>query len=247
MIFCNKCGGPLDARGVCQECASLPFPAPDPIRTPTAVQPDVSSIYPGVDHSGLAAGSKRAPQKPSSFPPPLVVGLGGVGILAVAVLIYFAATSGTRSGRSNSTPTPASPTPTVGKILDFGTAQPSPTPSRVNPTPAPTMNPNPPLPDSFRHDYEGTIGRDFRFSVTLARSGRVLSGRASTSGRTGSSWDRLEGTIDADGNFKLVGYERGEERVTGDYEGRIRDRTVSGSYTSRLNNKTARFHLSQQD
>lgn len=240
MIYCNKCGGTLNAGGLCPDCGAQAFP-PAPVTQPV---PQPAGESPG----GFPGEPKASPPSRSSFPPLLIVVLlAVVGILAIAVLIYFAANSRPRPGPSNSLANVGAPTSTVNSNLDFRVSNSNANNSRVNANSVPTASPKPSLPDSFQHDYQGTMGRGFSLSVTLTRSGSTLSGRASTSGSTGSSWDRLEGSIETDGHFTLVGYERGGGSITGDYEGWIRDRTVNGSYTSRLNQKTARFQLSQQD
>jgi hypothetical protein len=147
MIFCNKCGGTLNASGLCLDCGAQAFPSG------TVTQPQPPQV--GESPDGFPVEPKAGPQSRSSFPPGLIVVLLAVlGILAVALLIYFAANSRSRSGSSNSSSNSGNPTPPVN---------------------------NPPgLPDSFQRDYQGTISGQ-SFSVTLIRSGRNLRGTASTS------------------------------------------------------------------
>jgi hypothetical protein len=96
------------------------------------------------------------------------------------------------------------------------------------------------LPDSFNHDYQGTINGQ-SFSLTLVRSGRDLRGTASTSRNT----DTLSGTIEKDGRFKLDGYESGT-RYTGIYTGQVHtDGTVTGSWTTPAGTKETPFSLEQ--
>jgi hypothetical protein len=237
MIYCSKCGGTLDTTGLCFDCGAKTFSSA-PVTQPAPPHFDV-----GPDRFPVVPAPKR-----SSFPRGLIVVLlAVVCIPAIALLIYFAVSSGSRNGRGG-TPSPfGTPTPTVNVTTSSPVPTLNPISSNSPPTHVPTAVPTPSLSDSFQHSYQGHMGKEFSLTATLSRSGDSLSGRASTSGRLGSSWDRLEGTIDSNGHFTLVGYERGGSNITGDYEGWVRGRSVSGNYTSRLNNKAAKFHLDQQD
>lgn len=138
-------------------------------------------------------------------------------------------------GQSSSTSEPdRSPSATPESIA-------SPAPRVVQNSPLP-VDSNPRLPDSFQRSYRGTIGKGLGLRVGLSRSGRALTGRASTSGST----DVLRGEISSDGSFTLYGYENGGP-LTGTYTGKMRtDGTVSGQWTSTANGKKTTFFLRQE-
>ncbi len=187
MIYCNNCGGTLDARGLCTECGSQAFP-PRPVAPPASPVEATFGNSPAESHSGLAKGS--------SIPAGLIVSVAGGGILVIALLIYFAATSRSRPVASNSSSN-----------------------SRNQPS---AVNGNPGLPDSFQRDYQGTISEQ-SFSVTLIRSGRNLRGTASTS-RTDTLSGTIEtdGRFRLDGyenGTKLTGIYTGQIHTDGTLTG----------------------------
>lgn len=203
MIYCSKCGGgPLNAQGVCPECGFV---------TPIA-----------------APHQQGAPQKPSSFPTGLVVVLGGVGILVIAAIVYFAA-SRTPSGTIDPT---GSPSPSVERSPDLRVS-PSPTPSRSNPIYSPTPTPTPGLPDSFQRVYQGTIGTGKNrqgFSLTLIKSSEGgLTGTAHT-----TKTDNLNGSIKQNGEFDVEATPVGKISPTGRFKGRVTDGGVTGHWTDNL-------------
>ena len=101
------------------------------------------------------------------------------------------------------------------------------------------VSPNPPA--TFQRNYEGTIGNQ-NFSIYIVRDGSNLSGQASTSRKT----DTLSGTIDANGQFAMNGFENGK-RFTGIYKGNIYDNgTIDGSWTKPDGTKETSFSVSQK-
>ena len=236
MIFCNKCGGTLNAAGLCLDCGAQAFPSA-PVTRPAPSQV-------GESPDGFPAEPMVGPQTRSSFPTGvIVVVIAVIGFPAIAVLIYFAASSVSRPVRSNPTSISTNTSSTANGTPDFGFPNPSPSPSRsVENQPSPiTRNP---LSESFQRDYQGSTGHGRSLKFSLERSGSTLGGTASSNG----GWDRLSGTIDTNGHFTLRGYETGSDRVTGIYEGRIHaDGTISGNWTSTEKGQRTTFKLRQQE
>ncbi len=97
------------------------------------------------------------------------------------------------------------------------------------------------LASSFDKSYSGNIGGK-SFSLSLTKSGRNLSGSAST----GNGNDDVSGTIEDDGSFNLKGYENGSY-FTGIYKGRINsDGSINGTWTNTNGGQGRSFYLSEE-
>lgn len=151
-----------------------------------------------------------------------LIGVGAVVVLIIiAIIASNTSKSSSSSYNSNST--------------SYGSNSSS-TSSSSNSSSSTTVS----LPYSFHREYEGTInGQDF--SMTLDKSGRSLTGTASTSTNT----DDLRGTIETDGRFRADGYESGA-KMTGKYSGQIyADGSITGSWTTTRGTLETSFYLSQ--
>lgn len=129
----------------------------------------------------------------------------------------------------------------VGFLGNLVGPKPSPTPNpSIGGNPSPTINSSPELPASFSRSYQGTIG-GMDFSMSLNRNGSKLEGKASTE----SSWDKLSGTIESNGEFTVKGLEFGS-KYTGIYKGTIYSNgTISGTWTRPDGTSETSFYVSQ--
>ncbi len=157
----------------------------------------------------------------TSYKAILFVGLGLVVLLCV---IGVGAALIISSGKKGTTPPNSSPA----------------NPSVTNPK---RSEPETKLSHSFTDRvYVGSVsGRRStqQLTMTLSRDGEKLTGRAETD----KSWDKLDGTIDDDGTFRLDGLESGTA-FTGNWSGRISaDGTISGTWNRSGGGQSASFDL----
>lgn len=219
--LCPNCSTPVPSdSSFCGECgqsiiASIPPPPPPPRKK--KIEAPATSEITGTPKSNLQT------TKTTKDPPvAAIVGSICIGLVIISA-IMFASQSSIGSNNSNGTNL---------RNLNMGTNA-----NVVISTPKDYFAI---LSEGVERRFSGTyVSSGMSLTLTLTRNGSNLEGVAETD----RSWDRLAGTIDRSGKFKLEGWEK-DTKYTGLYSGGfVSDTEIYGSWSLPDGNNQKQFRI----